>query len=265
MSEDRSSHDVGTAASEALASITRSLELLWQGRPQPTKGPKPTLELSQIVDAAIAVADAEGLDAMSMRRIAQDLDVGTMTLYRYVPDKSVLLNLVLDRLLARVEDEQPTDRSWREVLEADARESRELYLRHPWVLQINWTRPVLGPNSFAGLERTMKGLQGLAFSDNEKVMAISAIDAYVTGSVRNQILYQLAAEEGGLSDDEFWSAQAPAFDAAMTSGRFPVLATMGDNIFDGGWEETFERGLSHLLDGIAADLTRRANTEDRTS
>lgn len=262
MAQDRSSHDAGAPVPEALTSITRSLELLWQGRPQPTRGRKPTLELAQIIDAAIAVADAEGIDALSMRRIAQALDVGTMSLYRYVPNKSVLLNLVLDRLLTPVEDGQRSDRSWRETLEADAWESRELYLRHPWVLQVNWSRPVLGPGNFAGLERTMKGLQGLPLSDKEKVMVVSALDAYVTGAVRNQVLYQLAAEEDGLSEERFWSAQSAAIEAALTSRAFPVLAEIDADAFDASWEETFELGLSSLLNGIATELARREDATD---
>lgn len=235
--------------------VSRSLELLWEGRPRTTKGPRPALSLEQIVDTAVAVADTEGIEALSMRRLARELGFGTMSLYRYVPNKSVLLDLMLDRVSAPPLPARSRG-SWREVLESDAWQGRALYLRHRWLLQVNWTRPVLGPNTVAGLELTMAGLAELPLGDREKIVVVSALDAYVVGSVRQEILYENAATETGLSDEEFWNLQHPALESAMASGDYPVMAAMAEDSFSAGWEETFAYGLRLWLDGLAADIAR---------
>jgi AcrR family transcriptional regulator len=249
------------APSKARNLLEHSLVLLWEGRPSTAKGPKPTLNLEQIVDPAVEIADADGVDGLSMRRLARELGVGTMSLYRYIPDKSVLLDLMLDRVSDPAQHEHDLSaRSWREVLRLVAWEGRSLYLRHPWLLQVNWTRPVLGPNSVAGLEVVMAGLADLAFSDREKIMVMSALDAYANGMVRQQIMYENAAEETGIGEEEFWGAQLPTLERAMASGNYPTMAAMAEDSFEGGWEETFALGLGHLLDGIAADVERRTGS-----
>ncbi len=258
MSSETSSDDPagqGASSPSARSSLERSLELLWEGRPAPSKGPKPALSLDEIVEAAIELADADGLEALSMRRLARELGVGTMSLYRYVPDKRVLLDLMLDTVSAPDHDARPAPgRPWREVLEAEALLGRELYLRHPWVLQVNWTRPVLGPNTIAGLELTLAGLTELPLGDQDKIAIISAIDAYVAGSVRQQLMSESAAEDSGISDEEFWGLQGPALERAMESGDYPVLAELQPDAFDASWDATFEQGLGHLLDGIALEV-----------
>jgi AcrR family transcriptional regulator len=185
-----------------------------------------------------------------------------MSLYRYVPDKSVLLDLMLDRVAAATDAKREVmRRSWRDAVEAEAWEGRALYLRHPWLLQVNWSRPVLGPNTVAAMELVMSGVEQTPLTDREKIMLVSVLDAYVTGTVRQQIMYDKAAEETGLSEDEFWETQLPFLERAMESGRYPTMAAMADDAFDGGWEETFAMGLTYLLDGLAADLSRRDASE----
>lgn len=238
--------------------LERSHKLLWEGLPASNKGPRPTLTLDEIVIAAITIADQEGLDALSMRRLATSLDMGAMSLYRYVPSKTELLNLMLDRVSGPLADfaEKYGD-TWRQVLTTAAWAGRRLYLNHPWLLQVNWTRPVLGPNMVADLDSTMAGLQDLPMSDKEKIMVISYLDGYVTGVVRQEILYDRAAEESDLTDEEFWAYQLPWLERAMASGAYPTMAAMSEDAFDGGWEETFTMGLTHLLDGIERDIERR--------
>ena len=237
--------------SEASKHLSRSAELLWHAHERPVKGPRPTLTLAQIVDTAIAVADTDGIDALSMRRIARDLDVGAMSLYRYVPGKGELLDLMLDRVSAIGDlPDKATELTWRETLELSARGSRDLFLRHPWLLQVNWARPVLGPNTLAAVEFVIAGLDGVGLTDQERIMVLSSVDSYVTGSVRQQIMYTNAAVETGVSDDEFWAAQYPVLERAMATGAYPAMAALAENAFDAGWEETFEFGLSCLLDGL---------------
>lgn len=242
--------------------LSRSTELLWQTRERPTRGPKPTLTLGQIVDTAISVADTDGIDALSMRRVARDLGVGTMSLYRYVPGKAELLDLMLDHVSdpgKAVEEARGKD--WRGCLEVSAWDSRALYLEHPWLIQVNWSRPVFGPNSLAGFEFLMSVLQDVNLTDQERVIVVTTVDAYVTGAVRHQLQYLRAAEETGVSDDEFWRHQGPVLEWAMSTGDYPTLATLEENAFDAGWEESFEFGLRCLLDGLERFVADRARKE----
>ena len=236
--------------------VVQSLRLLWEGLPEPKKGPKPALTLKQIVQAGVELADQEGLDALSMRKLAQRLGVGAMTLYRYVPSKTELLNLMLDAVSGPdPERESAFAQGWRAGLEAVGRGGRAQYLTHPWLLQVNWSQPVLGPNSMADMELIFDGLREVPLSDQQKMQAIVALDSYVTGAVRQEILSHRAASESGLTDEQFWESQAPILEEIFASGRFPVMAALAEDTFAGTWEEHFELGLELLLDGVEKQVT----------
>ncbi|MEU1900385.1 TetR/AcrR family transcriptional regulator [Nocardiopsis dassonvillei] len=238
--------------------LARSQRLLWEGLSESRKGPRPALSLERIVNAGIDIADAEGIEALSMRKLAAELGMGTMSLYRYVPNKSELLNLMLDQVSGTQLGRLDPDGGWRDTLTTAAWRGRELYLRHRWLLQVNWSRPVLGPNSVAEMEETMSGLVDLPFSDREKFMVISLLDSYVTGSARQRILYENATVESGMADEEFWGNQLSVLVKAMESGDFPTMAAMDDDAFGADWEETFALGLRLVLDGIDREVARRA-------
>jgi AcrR family transcriptional regulator len=241
-----------------VSHFSRSAELLWGPREQPARGPKRSLSLDAVVDAAIAVADADGIEALSMRRVARELGVGTMSLYRYVPGKAELLDLMLDRVSDPAEQvAQAHGQNWRDVLVIVARGVRQIYLSHSWLLRVNWSRPVMGPNTLAGLELHISGLHDLALTDQEKVSVMLLIDSYVTGMARNEILAASAAEATGVSDEQFWAEQSPVLERAMSTGNYPALARLADDAFELGWDETFEFGLERVLDGVAALIESR--------
>lgn len=238
-------------------------ELLWRTGERATRGPKPGLTLDQIVDAAIAVADANGIEGLSMRSVAKELGVGTMSLYRYIPGKGELLDLILDRVSdPSASIEKAEGASWREALRIAAYGTRQLYLDHPWLIQVNWTRPVFGPNTLAGVEFVIATLGDLGLNDQERVMVLMTIDSYVTGMVRTEILYARAAVETGISDEEFWREQLPILERAMVSGDYPAMAAMSEDAFDAGWDETFEFGLQRLLDGLESFITARSGSPE---
>lgn len=237
--------------------LHRSLELLWGAQERPTRGPKPSLTLDRVVDAAITVADEHGVDGLSMRCVARALGVGTMSLYRYVPGKSELLDLMLDRICAPDRAACPPGSDWRAQLAAVARGSRALYLAHPWLLQVNWARPVLGPNSLAGMEQVTAALAGLGLTDQERISVMITIDGLVVGVVRSELMYARAAEETGISDEEFWARHYPVLEKAMASGAYPAMAALSEDSFNMGWEDSFEWGLQRLLDGLAALVDSR--------
>jgi AcrR family transcriptional regulator len=238
----------------AVEQVRRSIELLWRGGARPARGPKPGLTLDEIVRVAIAVADRDGIDGLSMRRVAGELGAGTMSLYRYVPGKAELLALMLDKVS---DPHLDIGGDWRAVVDRAARGSYGLYLAHPWLLQVNWTRPVMGPNTLAGMELFMRALDGLGLTDKERLSVVMLVDAFVVGQARQRIQYEAVVAESGISDEEFWGQQYPFLEKAMLSGDYPAMAALGADTFDVGWEESFDFGLGRLLDGVAALVASR--------
>ncbi|MYU20362.1 TetR/AcrR family transcriptional regulator [Streptomyces sp. SID8352] len=238
--------------------IARTLDLLWDTGPRPSRGPKPGLTLDRVVEAAVGVADREGLGAVSMRRIAAELGTGTMSLYRYVPGKGELLDLMLDRV-QRPSEEAPGDwgGGWRAALEALGHASLALHRRHPWLLEVNQSRPILGPSALDGMEKVLTRIRPMGLSDPELVSVIIMIDGYVVGAARTQVYQERAERTSGLTDERFWEAQRPVLERAMTSGRYPVLASLSADAFATGFDH-FGFGLERILDGLEILVARRA-------
>ncbi|MET9291111.1 TetR/AcrR family transcriptional regulator [Streptomyces sp. NPDC003077] len=239
--------------------VSRSLELLWGTGDRPSRGPKPGLTLHRIVTAAVAVADTEGIGALSMRRVAAELGVGTMSLYRYVPGKAELLDLMLDEVVGIDYGPRPDPGAagWRAVLETTARGIWRLHQLHPWLLQVDQARPLLGPNALDSLEFTLGGLAGTGLTDQEKVHVLVALDGFVTGTARTQLNSARAEQRTGISDEDFWKAQEPILSEVMASGRYPRMAALSEDAFAGSSEEVFELGLRSLLDGFARFIEER--------
>ncbi|MEU6288706.1 TetR/AcrR family transcriptional regulator [Streptomyces sp. NPDC046988] len=238
--------------------IPRTLELLWDSGPRPSRGPKPGLTLERIVEAAVEVADREGLGAVSMRRIATELGTGTMSLYRYVPGKSELLDLMLDRVQRPSENPaEPGDSGWRSALHALGHATLALYRRHTWLLEVNQSRPILGPSALEGMERVLALIKPMGLTDPELLSVILLIDGYVVGAARTQVYAEEAERTSGLTDAQFWQAQEPMLVKAMTSGRYPVLAGMSEDTFGPGFDH-FEFGLQRILDGLEVFVATRS-------
>src|SRR4051794_7709033 len=146
---------------------SRSMTLLWSGAPEARTrpGPKPALRLDDIVAAGIAVADADGLEGLSMRAVAERLGRTAMALYTYVPGKSELLDLMYDRVHAELRHDD-TAPDWRAAATAWARDLWELHLRHPWTAQVSYARPVLGPDEQAALETAARILERTGLPDD---------------------------------------------------------------------------------------------------
>jgi AcrR family transcriptional regulator len=244
--------------------IHRSLALMWDLDEKPTRGPKPTLTLDRIVTAAIEIADAEGLEALSMRRVAEALGVGTMSLYRYVPGKAELLDLMLDAISGPDPSIGGIDGDWRTAMEALGRGIWRLYLRHPWLPFVDQSRPLLGPNSLDGFEVALRGLTDSGLTDQQQVNAISVIEAFVSSAARLHNNAVMAERRTGVSTEEFWLAQTPVLEKAMSTGRYPLIAALDDDAFASSPEEFFEFGLQCLLDGLEALVERRRRQVDAT-
>jgi AcrR family transcriptional regulator len=252
--------------------VDRSLALLWGLDGRSSRGPKPTLTLDRIVATAIAIADAEGLEAVSMRRIATALGVGAMSLYRYVPGKAELLDLMLDRVVP-VEPVEPVEpdagdgadehdsgdapADWRGALERMGHDMWQLYTRHPWLPQVDQTRPVLGPNALTGLESALQPLVNVPLTDAEKIQVIGALEAFASAAARLHNNAVAAEQRTGVTAEEFWAAQEPVLTKALGSGRYPLIAGLAEDAFAWSGTDLFEFGLQRLLDGIAVLIEQR--------
>lgn len=239
--------------------IGRSLDLLWGTGDRPSRGPKPGLTLDRIVAAAVAIADAEGMDAVSMRRLSTDLGTGTMSLYRYVPGKAELLDLMVDRVqgepLDSVAGREPVD--WRTAVESMARTHLAVLRRHPWLMKINQARTVLGPSAVRGLEVSLAALQGMGLRDQELISTIIAVQSFVLGVARMEAEAVEAAKETGLSHEDFWTSQLPYLERAMASGEFPLTAALDENTFSTDFDH-FGFGLRRLIAGFETLVAERA-------
>ncbi|MFE5998159.1 TetR/AcrR family transcriptional regulator C-terminal domain-containing protein [Streptomyces sp. NPDC056454] len=296
MAKDGSTAAATDGTTTGSGDIARSLELLWGTGDRPSRGPKPGLTLDRIVTAAVAVADAEGLSAVSMRRLSTELGTGTMSLYRYVPGKAELLDLMLDRVLGEPlpaaregavgapqgpaggsetggsgsetggsasgeRDGGPGHRDsapgdWRVAIDTMARTYLDNLRRHPWLLKINQARTVLGPSALRGLELALTALRSMGLRDPELIGVIITVNSFVEGLARTQADAAEAVAQTGLSDEEFWASQRPYLERAMLSGGYPVMAGMSEDTFSAGFDH-FTFGLDRLIAGFEALVAER--------
>ncbi|SDD89906.1 TetR/AcrR family transcriptional regulator [Glycomyces harbinensis] len=246
----------------------RSLELLWRGyEPQQSRpGPKPRLTVDRIVEAAIAVADREG-SCFGMREVSAELGVGAMTIYRYVPGKRELVDLMVDRL-SKLGPDAPdlAAAGWREGLEMLSEGTWQVYLDHTWLLEINQRRPVLGPDSLEGYDFALSAFEGHDLPDREINLIVTAVMNLVTGTARQYLLGDSEDEAPESAEEDWWRAQGPYLERAVASGRYRHIARFAD---PGAWDitghEAMRYAVARFLDGLAPrmEASRRKGTEFR--
>ena len=233
---------------------------IW-ARPEPGTR-RPRFSRDQIAAAAVAIADAEGFDAVSMRRIAAALGAGTMSLYRYIETKADLLALIDDALLgdALVPGELPAD--WRAALLLVARQTRSAYLPHPWAVQVLQGRSgadaaIPGPNGMRHFEQSLAAVDSAPLDTASKFDLLAIVDDYVFGHLLHAA--EIAERTSAAKADESAAQAAAEFGwAQLETGDFPHLSALAGQPGVGELggldrlEERFERGLRLIIDGIAA-------------
>ncbi|SDN52079.1 TetR/AcrR family transcriptional regulator [Allokutzneria albata] len=237
----------------------RTLELLWGDRARPSRGPRPALTLNQIARAAIEIADADGLAALSMRAVAERLGFTTMSIYRYVPGKAELLDVMVDTVNAESPMLEQVEGGWRAKMEVCAREEWELFHRHPWVLHLAWHRPALGPNGTTAYESALTALSGIGLSDKEIVAVFNTLYGYVRGVARASVDARLAERRTGQSEDEWWSSRERFWRELADPQRFPTLNRIRNSGAFDVVEMDFEFGLERVLDGLEALVAGRSH------
>jgi AcrR family transcriptional regulator len=246
----------------------RTIPLLWGTRDRSARGPKPGLTIDQIVAAAVEVADAEGLDGLSMRRVADHLGVGTMSLYRYIPGKAELLDAMVDRVSGQTDRPDDLPGGWRPRLEQVARENRRVYERHPWVLQVFSGRPPLGPGIIAKYDYELGAVEGIGLTDVEMDSVLGLVLGYVRAAAASLVEWAHVPERTGQTDDEWWTALAPWLDKVFDAERDPLASRVGTAAtehYQGAYdpEHAFEFGLQRVLDGIDAFIQRNPRRSER--
>ncbi|QMU75383.1 TetR/AcrR family transcriptional regulator [Streptacidiphilus sp. PB12-B1b] len=227
------------------------------------RGPQPSLTLPAIVAAAVAVADAEGVDAVSMRRIATELGVGTMSLYRYVETKDDLLDLMADQVFGEGGSGRGHLDDWRADLHRFAVGYRDLLLRHPWLLPVGLSRPPLGPNVLRRTEWLLGCLDGRGLGIDEMAGLTGVVVAYVRGVALAEIAEAEAARRTGRSQDDYRRLVGPYLTDVFAAGQHPLMARFVAEADDRpDPDRVFRRGLERVLDGVAAALAAAA--DDRT-
>jgi AcrR family transcriptional regulator len=242
-------------SSPTTSDAARRLALLWDP-PQPSgRGRKARLTLDEVVDAGTAVVHEAGLDGLSMRKVAAHLGVGAMTLYTYVPGRTELVDLMIDRAFAEL-DLPPADLPWRTALTRYAREHRDLYLRRPWILQTNMWRLPLAPHVLDAEEAGLRILDDTGLAPTRVAELIGLVDTYVRGIARATVAERVEGSESGLSNDDFYASMSEFWTTWFDSTRYPTMTRIWQaGGFDTGYA-SFEATLDRLLDGIELAIDR---------
>ena len=245
------------AAYPGAGDPARSMALLWRDRAPATgrRGPRPGIDVDRIVAAAVALADAEGLGALSMRRIGADLGVAAMTLYTHVPGKAELVDLMLDAVLGELYPDGTPGGGWRDRLTAVAEANWDLYVRHPWALQVAAGRPPLGPNLLAKYEHELRAVDGLGLSEVDMDLLVTVVTGFARGTVTGVAERTGAEAATGVTERQWWEATAPYLARVFDPERFPTVARVGPvagEELQAAYDprRSFEFGLRRLLDGI---------------
>jgi len=253
-----------TTDSSGSADPARTIALLWGTRQLPQRGPRHALTTEQIVAAAIGIADTDqDLSSLSMRRVAESLDVGTMSLYTYVASRAELVEAMLDSVYgeAVTQLEKIRTSDWRKGLRRVAAANWAMYLRHPWTLQVFTGRPPLGPNAIAKYDLELRVVDGIGLTDVEMDAAITLVHTHVEGVARRKVEAERAERRSGITDVQWWQAAGPALAEVFDPARFPVADRVGAAAGQAhqaayNVEHEYVFGLDRLIEGVGAMIRK---------
>ncbi|WP_433758995.1 TetR/AcrR family transcriptional regulator [Nocardia sp. CA-135398] len=223
--------------------------LVWSKERRTPRRQAPGVE--QIVRTAIGLADSEGPDAVSMRRIATELESGTASLYRYVASRDDLLDLMIDAVRGEIAPPELTG-DWRTDLSAVAQHLRDTMIRHPWLASELTGRPTLGANSLRLQDTSLAAATELTADVTEAAAIADTVHAYVFGVTAAQLAEEQAQRRTGLTRDQWRETVAPYIREVIESNEYPNFARRVRDAADIDADQRFEFGLGCVLDGIAA-------------
>lgn len=237
-----------------------TLALLWGADPAPSRrrGPARSVTVAQVVDAALTLADEQGLAALTMRAVAERVGVSAMSVYTYVPGKPELLDLMVDARYARMSRPQWAGRPWRERLQAVAESNRMLLTQHPWMTEIAaLSRPPLGPGLMAKYEHELAAFDDTGLADVDIDAALTFLLGFVQSHCRAAHDARRATTDSAMSDADWWAANQPILARAFDPDVYPRAVRVGaaaGEAQDAAWSEehAWRFGLERTLDGLAA-------------
>jgi len=243
--------------------LPASIEMAWGLRERPGKGPKRGLSLPRIVDAAVAIADTDGLQTVSMGRVATDLGAATMSLYRYVAAKDELLMLMVDAVFETPPTVPDPGEGWRAGLSRWAWAELAVLRRHPWVLRVPLSGPPLTPYQIGWMDRGLAVLQDTGLPEDEKLSTIMLLSGFVrTTALQDADIADAATKSGSTTQaamDTYRGLLARLTDAE----RFPHLhAVVRAGVLNepDRPDEELIFGLRRILDGVEARIDTVAPT-----
>jgi len=235
------------------------LDLLWGRRGAGTRGPKPGLSVDAIVETAVAIADAEGLDAVSMARVANKLGFTTMSLYRHLTSKEELLQLMWNASAKGAEELALKGDDWRARLRNWALVQREMLDRHPWITHMPMAAPPMAPNSLAFVEKGLEALDASGIADADKLRVIGLISSYTLSEARMAHDARAAQNQpgptDGVSTEPSWTFEA-LLRELIDQPTYPRLhqiawsEEIGDDPSGFAEQEEYQFGLDRILDGV---------------
>jgi AcrR family transcriptional regulator len=229
------------------------ISTIWSRPQRSTRGPRPAHSQEEVTAAAIELADAEGIEALTMRKVAARLGAGTTSLYRCVANRDDILDLMADAILRRNEP-PPATGDWRADLTALADTTRQTMLRHPWLAGVVAARPSLGPGSLRWMEAWLTPLDGHGLDADEMLVGALTVQTFVTGAVLSE-----TAQRQARFDAEQWMAEQGSRGEAIIAGdKYPRLARImveasGPHAKD-RIERAYRLGVERILDGLATGL-----------
>lgn len=257
---------------EAGRSFWGGVELLWELETEtqrPRRRTGTALDREQIVREAIRIADTDGLDAVTMRRVAQQLGTGAMSLYRHVPDKDALVALMVDTVIGDMIGESPLPPqvplppglTWREGLRLIAESNWQTCREHRWYPEATIAQPPLTPNGLAGLEAALSLFDGYDLAVTEKMMFVTAVHQTVLHAALNLLLEERSRARFQVDDAEVFASASAFLGKMAASGRYPrvteLISRVGQEPQDAGAERDWIlAGVDLILDGIAARLAQ---------
>jgi AcrR family transcriptional regulator len=244
--------DIRQASARIDPNLRRRSELLWEDRSRPTRGPKPGLTPDDVVQAAIEIADEEGLAALTMQAVAARLGFTTMALYRYFPNKEALYDAIVDAGMGLPPRPTEPRGDWRAELARWAHAKRAMLIARPWLAELPFVAAPHGPNWLSWLEAVLDALASTGLSAADMGQMLSVIDGYTRGASDTAISLARARARG-TSDEEWAAAVGADLGRAIGDPRFPkfaALLTASSDEQPRTMDESFDFGLQRVLDGI---------------
>jgi AcrR family transcriptional regulator len=247
---------MGDQTNSASKSMRR-LALLWSSHSEEGRS---GLTVKAIVTAAMQIADEQGLAALSMRMVAERLDAGVMSLYTYIPSKDMLLDLMIDSVWSELytHDGEPSQQpgGWQGALRFVAQRNWELYQIHPWLLQANPGRPVLGPHTSRKYEAELRPLDQIGLNDIEMDATLTLVLTHAEGCARTLVNLKRTQQDTGMTDSEWWVTQAPLLAKLIDPLHFPIATRVGTAAGEefqasANPQYLFTFGLERILAGVA--------------